>query len=117
LNPVIISKYRTVDWIFAVYKNIELVAIYLLTPSDLEPLFSRWEQRWHDMGGKDINNPKIPLDFVVKHGTLLHGTTPILKAAKGGEPAITIEGTPAPAVVVGEEETVEVSPTDNNAVA
>src|SRR5690349_9599236 len=103
-----------VDWIFAVYRNIELVAIYLLTPKDLEPLFSRWEKRWHDTGGKDINNPKIPLDFVVAHGTLLYGTTPILKAGKRGEPSVTIEGTPAPAVVVGEEETVEVTPTADN---
>lgn len=117
LNPTIIAKYRAVNWIFAVYRNIELVAIYLLTPADLEPLFARWEQRWHDTGGKDINNPKIPLDFVVTHGTLLHGTTPILKAAKRGEPAITIEGTPAPAVIVGEEETVEVNPADGNGPA
>jgi hypothetical protein len=37
-----------------------------MTPRDLEPLFSRWEKKWHDDGGKDINNPKVPLDFVVK---------------------------------------------------
>lgn len=114
LNPTIIAKYRAVDWIFAVYRNIELIAIYMLTPADLEPLFSRWEQRWHATGGRDINNPKIPLDFVVKHGKLLHGTTPILKPAQPDRPAITIEGTPAPAIVVGEEDTVEISPTDTN---
>lgn len=113
LNPAIIAKYRTVDWIFAVYRNIELVAIYLMTPADLEPLFSKWEQRWNETK-QDINNPKIPLDFVVKHGKLLHGTTPILRASTGGGPTITIEGTPAPAVVVGDEETVEVDSTSEN---
>jgi hypothetical protein len=54
LNPVILDKYRQVDWVFAVYRNIELVCIYLLTPKDLEPLFSRWEKKWHDDGRKDI---------------------------------------------------------------
>lgn len=108
LNPTIISKYRQVDWIFAVYKNIELISIYLMTPQDLEPLFAKWEKRWQETG-KDINNPKIPLEFVVKHGKLLHGTVPVLK----GKPEVTIEGTPAPAVVVGEEDTFEVSPGEN----
>jgi hypothetical protein len=97
LNPVIIAKYRQVDWIFAVYSNIELVAIYLCTPKDLEPLFAKWEQRWHDTGGKDINNPKIPLDFIMKNGKLLHGAAPPPKAAKNQ-------------VVLGEEDTEEIPP-------
>ncbi|MCL2714378.1 MAG: restriction endonuclease [Alphaproteobacteria bacterium] len=75
LNPTIIAKYRLVDWIFAVYSNIELISIYLLEPGELEPLFSKWEQKWNETG-KDINNPKIPLDFVVKHGRLLYGSVP-----------------------------------------
>jgi hypothetical protein len=77
LNPKILDKYRQVDWIFAIYRNIELVSIYKMTPADLEPLFSRWEKKWHDDGEKDINNPKIPLGFVVTHGTLLSGKVPI----------------------------------------
>lgn len=68
MNPVIIDKYRKVDWIFAVYKNIVLQAIYQLTPDDLEFYYSKWEKKWHDDGEKDINNPKIPLKFVVDHG-------------------------------------------------
>lgn len=32
MNPTIIFKYRKVDWVFAVYKSIELQRIYLLTP-------------------------------------------------------------------------------------
>lgn len=71
MNPGIIEKYRQVDWVFAVYEGIELLAIYRLTPDDLEPYFSRWEKKWHERGGKDINNPKIPLKFVVEVGELL----------------------------------------------
>lgn len=78
LNPIIIEKYRQVDWIFAIYENIELLAIYLMTPQDLEPLFEKWWKKWHDDGGKDINNPKIPLEFVMANGTLLDGTPPDL---------------------------------------
>lgn len=32
MNPVILAKYRQVDWIFALYRNIELQCVYKLTP-------------------------------------------------------------------------------------
>ena len=67
MNP---AKYRKVDWIFAVYRNIELISIYLMTPADMEPFYTKWEVKWHDDGG-DINNPKIPLTYVVDTGTSL----------------------------------------------
>lgn len=72
MNPRIITKYRQVDWIFAVYRGIELDSIYQLTPEDLEPYYSKWENLWYARGGKDINNPKIPLKFVIENGTLLY---------------------------------------------
>lgn len=72
MNPGIIEKYRQVDWIFAIYEGIELQAIYKLTPDDLELYFSKWEDVWHERGGKDINNPKIPLKFVEETGMLIH---------------------------------------------
>lgn len=71
MNPVIIGKYRKVDWLFAIYEGIELKSIYLLTPTDLEPYFSTWESKWHSSGGKDINNPKIPVKFVTNHGKVI----------------------------------------------
>ena len=64
MNPVIIEKYRKVDWIFAVYKGIELQEILLLKPEDLEVYYDKWEKKWYADGEKDINNPKIPLKFV-----------------------------------------------------
>lgn len=69
LNPKIIEKYRKVHaWIFSIYKGIELQQIYMLAPSDLEPFFGDWEKRWHERGGADLNNPKIPMRFVEEHG-------------------------------------------------
>ena len=82
MNPVIIEKYRKVDWIFAVYRNIEIQAIYRLTPNGLEPFYKTWEAKWHADGGKDINNPKVPLSYVVKNGELLYGTHPGTRSRK-----------------------------------
>ena len=76
MNPEIINKYRGVDWIFAVYRDIELVSIYVLTTEEMEPYYAKWERKWHDDGGKDINNPKIPLSYVVETGGLLWGSPP-----------------------------------------
>lgn len=72
MNPVIISKYRQVDWIFAVYEGIKLLSIHQLTPQDLEPYYSKWIDKWYSDGGKDINNPKIPLKFVLKNGQTIY---------------------------------------------
>jgi hypothetical protein len=72
MNPAIIKKYRQVGWVFAIYEGIELQTIYKLTPDDLELYFSRWESVWRERGGKDINNPKIPLKYVELIGELIY---------------------------------------------
>lgn len=72
INPRIIEKYRRVEWIFAVYRGINLLLIYKLTPIALEYFYTQWEEKWHSKGGKDINNPKIPLKYVMEHGELLY---------------------------------------------
>jgi Restriction endonuclease PvuII len=74
MNPIIIAKYRKVDWVFAIYRHIELQCVYKLTPADLEPYFKKWEDKWHRDGGKDINNPKIPIKFVRSVGKLVYET-------------------------------------------
>ncbi|MFN0076551.1 MAG: restriction endonuclease [Prosthecobacter sp.] len=71
INPTIIGKYRKVRWVFAVYKGIELQALYRMSAEQLEPYLGAWERKWHESGGKDINNPKIPLKFVMEHGTVI----------------------------------------------
>jgi Restriction endonuclease PvuII len=72
INPRIIAKYRQVDWVFAVYRGISLLSIYKLTPTALEYYYIKWEEKWHASGGKDINNPKIPLKYVMEHGEMLY---------------------------------------------
>jgi hypothetical protein len=67
LNPTIIAKYRKVDWMFAVYRGIELEAVYYMPVDKLRPFFTTWQAKWNE-NQKDINNPKIPLKFVVEHG-------------------------------------------------
>lgn len=72
MNPTIIAKYRKVDWLFAVYEGINLKAIYLLKPKDIEVYYKKWEEKWHADGGKDINNPKIPLSHVIEMGKAVY---------------------------------------------
>lgn len=67
LNPTIVAKYRKVDWVFAVYRGIELEAVYYMPVKNLEPFFEKWITKWNATR-KDINNPKIPLSFVIQHG-------------------------------------------------
>ena len=45
MNPVILAKYRQVKWCFAAYEGIELQAVYLMEPAQLEPYFTKWETR------------------------------------------------------------------------
>lgn len=71
LNRDILAKYRSVDWVFAIYRGIEIKEIYELTPAQLEPYFSAWEAKL-DGGMSHVNNPKIPLTFVQKQGILLY---------------------------------------------
>lgn len=82
LNPIILDKYRRVPWIFGFYRGITLRAVYLLEPDRLEPYFGKWESKWHADGGKDINNPKIPAEFVLAHGERIWGETPDLTVPK-----------------------------------
>jgi hypothetical protein len=79
LNPVILAKYRQVGWVFAVYRGIELACIHSVEPAQLESLFTLWEEKWHRDDGKDINNLKIPVSFIMANGTLVYGAVPEIK--------------------------------------
>lgn len=75
LNPGIVAKYRRVGWLFAMYRGIELAAIYSMEPYELSPLFDGWDERWRNTR-RDINNPKIPVKFVIERGTRIYGLEP-----------------------------------------
>ncbi len=68
INPGIIKKYREVCWVFAIYEGIEMRRAYFMDTGKLEVYLMAWEEKWHKDGGKDINNPKISLDFVMQVG-------------------------------------------------
>ena len=70
INPTILAKYKQVGWYFAVFQDIEMRRIYHVRTDELAAIFDQWERKkWHADGRKDINNPKIPLAFVMAHGT------------------------------------------------
>lgn len=71
MNPTIIKKYRVVDWYFAVYKSIELQCIYKMPPEKMELYYTAWEKKWENDGNKDINNPKVPLKYVLDNGSVV----------------------------------------------
>ena len=72
LNPTILEKYRQTVWIFAVYRNIELIAIYRMDPDLIdERYFKKWEAKWN-LTERDINNTKIALGFVETHATVVY---------------------------------------------
>jgi len=73
LNPTILAKYRAVRaWYFSIYEGIELVEIYRMESRQLEAdYFAKWEKKWRTSGGKDINNPEIPIKYVRTIGTLV----------------------------------------------
>lgn len=75
LNPVILAKYRQVDWVFGVYESIELKTIYVVKPTDLEVYFTAWETKWN-ANKKDLNNPKIPVKYVIEKGICIYGQKP-----------------------------------------
>lgn len=81
LNHKILGKYRNADWAFAVYEDIELKEIYVMTPDKLEPYFKKWEDTINEELEKDdkykgINNPKIPLAFVIENATCIYKGEP-----------------------------------------
>jgi hypothetical protein len=60
MNPAIIAKYRQVPW----------------------------EAKWHADGGKDINNPKIPVSHIMGSGRLMYGAPPILGSRPSAKASI-----------------------------
>jgi hypothetical protein len=77
LTQANIDRYRQVFlWIVAVFNQSEPEAIYEITPAALEPFFRDWERKLAaqeavaQVGSapRHINNPKIPLKFVLDNG-------------------------------------------------
>ncbi len=84
VNIPIIDKYRKVGWVFAIYESIEMRRAYFMNPEKLEIYFTVWENKWR-AAEKDINNPKIPMSFVMEHGEMLYTDQLHLDLAKAAE--------------------------------
>jgi Restriction endonuclease PvuII len=96
LNPGIVAKYRKVGWLFAMYRGIELTAIYSMEPYELATLFDVWDTKW-EASKRDLNNPKIPVKFVIERGTLVFGNRPERTGRhRMGTPKATVPDTFAP---------------------
>lgn len=81
-----IRRYRNVHlWIIAVFDQAQPEAIYEIAPAALEPRFKPWEEQLVRQnalrvdGGAPVhlNNPKIPLSFVERHGTRVWPAGPV----------------------------------------
>lgn len=94
INIPIINKYRQVCWVFAIYEGIEMRRAYFMPAEKLEVYFSAWEQKWSE-SQKDINNPKVPLQFVINNGEMLYDDQRELDLARAS--AIRAERTKASA--------------------
>lgn len=70
LNHAIIEKYKTVPWSVAIYDGIRLKKIYIIGNEQLRPMFEKWEEKLKTVNS--INNPKIPLSYIEKHGILIY---------------------------------------------
>ena len=66
----IVDKYKKVPWSFAIYEGITLKEIYVMSPSQLQPMFAKWEVQL--LTHTHLNNPKIPVSFVRENGTRVY---------------------------------------------
>lgn len=75
LNKKILQKYRLVPWSFSVYEGSDLQQIYVIHPTKLDnEYFTEWENKIRTEG-KELNNPKINLEYIKQHGTLVYCKT------------------------------------------
>ncbi len=72
----IIAKYRQVPWTFAIYHGIMLTEVYVMTPDMLEPQYRHWEEQLRQNRTSHLNNPKIPVKFVLDNGIRVYPINP-----------------------------------------
>jgi hypothetical protein len=70
----LIEGYRPVEWIFALYNNIELEKVFILSPKDMEPWYQKWTWMLRQPNRTHINNPKVSIWFIILYGQLLYDT-------------------------------------------
>jgi hypothetical protein len=86
LNTAVLANYRKIGWLFAMYRGIELSAIYSMEAFQLEPLFQKWEAQLQTSSSGHLNNPKIPAHFVMANGVLIYGEKPERTGKRSAKP-------------------------------
>lgn len=75
----IIQGYREVDWVIAMYDGIEVVEVWRLGTKQMEHWYCEWTAKLERTGKDHLNNPKVPITYVRKHGEV------IFKPSAGGK--------------------------------
>lgn len=82
LNTKIIEKYRKVPWTVAVYEGVNLMEIYAIHPKLLDDeYFIKWERIIVE-AARELNNPKLNLDFIKANGLLVYKDKKLIKDPK-----------------------------------
>lgn len=98
-----LARYRAVHlWIVAVFDQEQPEAIFEITPTALEYYFKQWEEKLLEQqklkvdGGAPVhlNNPKIPLTFIAKHGKRVWPEGPVQLPRKVEEGLAETEALP-----------------------
>lgn len=77
-NPMslsVLGRYASCHFAFSFYEDSELRQIYVMPSSALTPLIHRWSMMIKAGGGRGLNNPKIPVDFVLENGYLAYDSS------------------------------------------
>jgi hypothetical protein len=63
-----VRRYREVrSWLVGVFRGNQPIVVYEVSASSLEAYFSKWEAEIRRRR-RDLNNPKIPMGFIIDHG-------------------------------------------------
>ena len=81
LTDDILEKYEKAEWIFALYDGIEVAAIYRASKRELQYFFDFWREIYEHTQ-QHINNPKIPLWYIMDTCELIYGKEPAYKSRK-----------------------------------
>lgn len=81
LTSDILKKYEDAEWIFAVYDGIEISSVYRANKRELQYFFDLWHRMYEHMN-QAINNPKIPLWYIIDNCELIYGSKPTYRFTK-----------------------------------
>lgn len=65
-----VDRYRACfAWLIGVFQGNQPLDVWMIRSSALEPHYKEWEKKIAGAPNRETNNPKIPMAFVIEHGT------------------------------------------------